>query len=595
MKRIFLCICISALALCPAITTPAEFDALSEYPHIIFSDKPRSFVLPDPAILSLAQRLTHINAAKKTGNRLPCQAQPAYVFTGAPGTGKSTNIRLLAQEIQARIVHYPYGHMLLDDATSNPRLSPTTLIESVLETVATAAQTSPGGIGLLWIEGFLAREATQKMAHLLTNLLPTMIAHYNAQNPDSSIYLAAETNTQIYTRDNPLFRTFTTSWSPTAERAHALIKHFTPISVQLSDAEMTTAASSLKQHTPAQLEAIVSLATLTACVDNEAEPQLTIARLRSAAKELYATDITEPSAHDAEPITSQEPTITFANIAGGIDPTIQELTANIKDIDTFALYGIKPPQGILLVGPPGTGKTLLARAIAGEIGAGFFVAAGSSFSSDKWIGTGGTNIRKLFTQAEEHVRTRGTPAIVFIDEIDAVGAKRVTPDTEGGGGGLEHNRVVTELLNQLDGFNQRNKIVVMASTNRKDTLDDALIRSGRFDTIIEIGLPDCAKRAAVFQLHMRTIAENIAKHAASLSAGPATYVTLCADINYEILARESDGLNCADIASIAHNAANIARRAAAGEINQAHLLAALAQKKTERAASASTTHETMYL
>jgi cell division protease FtsH len=172
----------------------------------------------------------------------------------------------------------------------------------------------------------------------------------------------------------------------------------------------------------------------------------------------------------------------------------------IKDATVYKHYGAKLPNGVLLYGPPGTGKTLLARALAGEVNGNYFYASGSEFIN-KYVGVGADNVRSLFARAKEaYIKTR-KPSIVFIDELDAVGKHR----SEGGGSGgeREHDQTVNQLLTCIQGFDPNNGTLVIAATNRPETLDSGLTRSGRFDYKVEVGRPDKRGRKAIFAVYLR--------------------------------------------------------------------------------------------
>lgn len=168
----------------------------------------------------------------------------------------------------------------------------------------------------------------------------------------------------------------------------------------------------------------------------------------------------------------------------------------MSDPDRYRKLGAKIPRGVLLVGPPGTGKTLLAKAVAGEAGVPFFSISGSEFV-EMFVGRGAAKVRDLFKQAKEKA-----PCIVFIDEIDTIGKKR-----DGGGfsGNDEREQTLNQLLTEMDGFDNHKGIVVLAATNRPDSLDPALLRPGRFDRRIPVELPDLTGRKNILELHAKSV------------------------------------------------------------------------------------------
>jgi cell division protease FtsH len=244
---------------------------------------------------------------------------------------------------------------------------------------------------------------------------------------------------------------------------------------------------------------------------------------------------------------SEVPDTRFADVAGATEATseLQEVVEYLKDPDRYAHLQARAPKGVLLVGAPGTGKTLLARAVAGEAGVPFFALSGSDFV-EKFVGVGASRVRKVFDLARKAER-----AIVFIDEIDAVGKRR--------GASLNSNEERENTLNQLlvemDGF-AASEIVVLAATNRPDTLDPALTRPGRFDRQITVAAPDRAGREAILRLY--------------LADRPAQAVDL------EAVSRRTPGFTGADLANLVNQAALAAAREDAAEITMAHVEDAIA-------------------
>ena len=230
---------------------------------------------------------------------------------------------------------------------------------------------------------------------------------------------------------------------------------------------------------------------------------------------------------------SKEP-VTFADVAGAEEEKeeLREVVDFLKEPERFTQLGARIPKGILLVGPPGTGKTLLARAVAGEAGVQFLSISGSDFV-ELYVGVGAGRVRDLFQQAK-----RMAPAIVFIDEIDAVGRRR---GAGMGGGHDEREQTLNQLLVEMDGFGQNQGVIVMAATNRKDILDPALLRPGRFDRQIYVGAPDWRGREAVLRVHARK-------------------KPLAEDVDLEKLARATSGFTGADLENLLNEAALLAAR-----------------------------------
>ena len=200
----------------------------------------------------------------------------------------------------------------------------------------------------------------------------------------------------------------------------------------------------------------------------------------------------------AKMLTREKDSITFKDVAGCDEAKeeVGEVVDFLKDPKKFQTIGGKIPKGVLMVGPPGTGKTLLARAIAGEAGVPFFYSSGSEFE-EMYVGVGASRVRKLFEAAKSK-----SPCIIFIDEIDAVGRHR---GAGLGGGHDEREQTLNQLLVEMDGFEVNDGVIVMAATNRPDVLDPALLRPGRFDRQVVVGLPDIRGREQILKVHMRKV------------------------------------------------------------------------------------------
>jgi cell division protease FtsH len=237
-----------------------------------------------------------------------------------------------------------------------------------------------------------------------------------------------------------------------------------------------------------------------------------------------------PARFDPRPETG----ITFNDIAG-IDEAkaeFEEIVSFLKEPDRYTRVGAKIPKGVLLVGPPGTGKTLLAKAIANEANVPFFSVAGSEFV-EMFIGIGAARIRDLFTKASENA-----PCIVFIDEIDAVGRERGSGI---GGGNDEREQTLNQLLTEMDGFKENKGVIVVGATNRVDILDAALLRPGRFDRRITVGLPDRLGRIGILKVHAKN-------------------KPLSEDVSLVQLANRTPGFSGADLANLLNEAAILATR-----------------------------------
>jgi len=254
-----------------------------------------------------------------------------------------------------------------------------------------------------------------------------------------------------------------------------------------------------------------------------------------------------PRAKPAPVVRGAQVEVSWSDVAG-LDEAkeeLQEVVDFLRNRRRFERLGARVPRGILLHGPPGTGKTLLAKAVASASGANFYSQSASSFV-EMFAGLGAARIRKLFEEARKNA-----PAIIFIDELDAVGTARA-----GGGFHREHDQTLNQLLVELDGFNARDEVVVMAASNRLQDLDPALLRPGRFDRQVLVSPPDVAGREAILGVHTRD-------------------KPLAADVDLGLIARQTSGLTGADLANLCNEAAILAGRSAAQYIRQADFDAAM--------------------
>ncbi|MEW8997233.1 MAG: ATP-dependent zinc metalloprotease FtsH [Thermoanaerobacter sp.] len=247
----------------------------------------------------------------------------------------------------------------------------------------------------------------------------------------------------------------------------------------------------------------------------------------------------------AKMVTDKDKRVTFNDVAGADEEKeeLQEIVEFLKYPKKFLDLGARIPKGVLLVGPPGTGKTLLAKAVAGEAGVPFFSISGSDFV-EMFVGVGAARVRDLFEQAKKNA-----PCIVFIDEIDAVGRQR---GAGLGGGHDEREQTLNQLLVEMDGFSVNEGIIVIAATNRPDILDPALLRPGRFDRHITVGIPDIKGREEILKIHARN-------------------KPLAPDVSLQVLARRTPGFTGADLENLMNEAALLAARRGLKQITMAEL------------------------
>jgi cell division protease FtsH len=247
----------------------------------------------------------------------------------------------------------------------------------------------------------------------------------------------------------------------------------------------------------------------------------------------------------AKLITKDTPKTTFADVAGADEPIeeLQEIKEFLQNPAKFQAIGAKIPKGVLLYGPPGTGKTLLARAVAGEAGVPFYAISGSDFV-EMFVGVGASRVRDLFEQAKANA-----PAIVFVDEIDAVGRHR---GAGLGGGHDEREQTLNQMLVELDGFDTKGGVIVIAATNRPDILDPALLRPGRFDRQIMVPQPDLTGRKGILRVHARG-------------------KPFAPDVELDVIARRTPGFTGADLANVINEGALLTARGNGTQISMASL------------------------
>lgn len=242
--------------------------------------------------------------------------------------------------------------------------------------------------------------------------------------------------------------------------------------------------------------------------------------------------------------------VTFKDVAGleGAKEEVEEIVEFLKNPEKFTKLGGKIPKGALLVGPPGTGKTLLAKAVAGEAKVPFFSLSGSDFV-EMFVGVGASRVRDLFKNAKDKA-----PAIIFIDEIDAIGRARGKNNFTGGND--ERENTLNQLLTEMDGFGTDTNVIVLAATNRADVLDKALMRAGRFDRLIHVDLPELNERKEIFDVHLKPL-------------------KLGKDVDANFLAKQTPGFSGADIANVCNEAALVAARKGKTEIEKQDFLDAV--------------------
>ncbi len=265
----------------------------------------------------------------------------------------------------------------------------------------------------------------------------------------------------------------------------------------------------------------------------------------------------------------ESPSVEYSSI-GGLDTQIQELREAIElpfeNPEAFEEFGIEPPKGVLLTGPPGTGKTMLAKAVANATEATFLGLVGAELAQ-KYIGEGGRMVRELFDLAREK-----SPSIIFIDELDSIGSKRLDTATSGD---REVQRTLMQLLSEMDGFESIHNVKVIAATNRPELLDIALLRPGRFDRIIEIPMPDVIARTTIFRVHSKSM-------------------PLSENVEMRKLAVMTDGFSGAEIKSVAVEAGISAISDGRNSVSKSDFVAAIKKIERKRRESSSSGPDGLY-
>ena len=289
------------------------------------------------------------------------------------------------------------------------------------------------------------------------------------------------------------------------------------------------------------------LTEVTPKLESELEPGDRVAINDSFTIQTILTDETDARAQAME--VDGSPDVSYADI-GGIDEQVREVREAVEDplvnAAVFREVGVEPPSGVLLHGPPGTGKTMLAKAVANETDATFIKMAGSELVR-KFIGEGARLVRDLFDLADER-----EPAVIFIDEIDAVAAKRTDSKTSGD---AEVQRTMMQLLAEMDGFDDRGEVRIMAATNRFDMLDEAILRPGRFDRLIEVPKPSAEGREQILKIHTRDM-------------------NLADDVDFAAIAAALDDYSGAEIAALATEAGMFAIREDRSEVHHEDFVSA---------------------
>ncbi len=489
---------------------------------------------------------------RKAGIKVP----NAILFTGEPGTGKTSTARALAQEIGGDFLSFcgaDFVEIWVGNGARKVRAA-------FAQARALAARTKKkvflfiyeiDAIGKRGGDGYQNSEVQQTINALLKEI--------SGIEDDSSVIVLAATNF-VSNIDPALMRSgrFTVIEipMPDAEKRESILKHYCRNKKLAADVDLSKFAEHTNNFSPADLEELVNQASSSALLEKTKE--LTLKQFIHAIKFIWRDRKNQGERNtsinlDALDIAFQEEKteekphgLGFHGLAGEIEPEILNVVRYLQHPEEYKYYGVNEPKGILMVGLPGTGKTSLARALAQEANVEFIVAKGSEFV-EIYVGNGAKRVRELFDKARKKA---GAKKIIFIDEIDAIGSRD----------GMSHQearQTVTELLAQMEGFEQDDSIMVIAATNCPQNLDPALLRPGRFDVTIEVPLPTLDKRIAILEFYC-------------------AHKPMDADIDYNDIAKVTEGFTPADLKNLVNEAAKAAMQSNEGRtITQVHFLLAL--------------------
>lgn len=506
--------------------------------------------VPDE-IKALVQQIKNDALFKKFKLELP----KGILLSGPPGTGKTSLVRALSEEAGCEFMAVS-GAEFIDSLVGGGAQK----IRDMFKEARQKAVNSESKKTIIFIDEI--DSIGKRQGNPLDSTITELLTQMDGFEQDDSIMVIAASNHPENIDPALLrpgrFNKIIKIGLPDVGKRELILKFYAQGIPLAADVNLKKIAQASNNFSPADLKELIQKASQVALQENvqEVKEKHFVQALKKALTERMIKgekDIQQQM--DALDVIfgGKEIQKGFARMVGGIDPSIEDLMKMIKGEFDYAKFGLPFPKGILLAGPPGTGKTALVRALAEETGCEFIQAKGSDFI-EKYVGVGAQRVRDLFNDARTKAEgNRFGKTIIFIDEIDAIGSRSDSDSSE-------TDRTVTELLAQMDGFYKDESVIVIAATNAPELLDQALLRAGRFDTIIEVPLPNLAKRKALF-----------AYYAKSRPIDPA--------VSFEGLALALEGCNAADVKNVIDKAAALAMRSGQSTITQAHFDAAVAQMK----------------
>jgi len=492
------------------------------------------------------QLVEQLNGSNKF-DRFKLKPSKGILFTGPPGTGKTTLARAIAEEAKC-------GFVAISGAEFSQSLvgGGAQIVKDLFKKAREKAENSPSGRAIIFIDE--VDSIGQRSGDILDSTITQLLTEMDGFAEGNAITVIGATNHPenidlALTRPGRFDKIVEIGLPDELTRKKLLEYYIKGRPYNIATIDLQKVAEFADCCTPADLKEMINKAALLA-VDANAR-QIERSHILEAIKQGLHEKMLKGD-HNARQLFDRLDVVFngktskkgFKQIVGGVPEEIQDLIELLKeDSSKFKNFGIPCPKGFLLTGPPGTGKTLLAKAIAEELDCGFISKNGSDFI-EQFVGMGAKRVREVFEEARKKAKgNRFGKAIIFVDELDAIGSRSGNPMQS-----EEVSRTVTALLNEMDGIAKDDSVIVIGATNNPNRLDPALKRPGRLDTMIEIGLPDLAKRIEFLKFY--------------------TKPCLITNIHFDNIARQLNGYSPADIKEMVNNAARIALRKRYNSITQ---------------------------